>query len=288
MLAVSRFSRTLRRCSRAACRSSRRWRSSRTSSTTRKLEKVVETAAGIDPRRRVDRRAAQAQRRFPADRDAHDRGRREERPARADARERREGLRHAGRDARAGADEPARAAHDRLHGRRRRLHRLLDPDAAHPDERLRADEEDPMVPRATRTEGLLPVGAAAGRALAARARARAPGPARRRAVVVVVRASWPARSAAAAVRATRATITTASARSPAYRADHAGRARSRWPTSSPAATCARCRSTRGVARCAWSARAARIRAVSISRATVPTASPAGSIAWSEEGKQEMP
>ena len=65
------------------------------------------------PRGRVDRRAAQAQRRLPADRDAHDRRRREERAARADARERRARLRHAGRDARAGADEPARAADDR-------------------------------------------------------------------------------------------------------------------------------------------------------------------------------
>ena len=78
-----------RRCCRAACRCSRRWRSSRTSSTTRKLEKVIETAAGIDPRGRVDRRPAQAERRLPADRDPHDRRRREERAARADARERR-------------------------------------------------------------------------------------------------------------------------------------------------------------------------------------------------------
>ena len=38
----------------------------------------------------------------------------------------------------AGADQPARAADDRLHGRHGRVHRVRHPDAAHPDERLHA------------------------------------------------------------------------------------------------------------------------------------------------------
>ena len=52
------------------------------------LQKVVEDAKGVDPGGRVDRRAAQALGRVSADRDAHGRGRRALRPARADARER--------------------------------------------------------------------------------------------------------------------------------------------------------------------------------------------------------
>ena len=37
----------------------------------------------------------------------------------------------------AGAHQPARAAHDGRDGRRSRVHRVRDPDAAHPDERVR-------------------------------------------------------------------------------------------------------------------------------------------------------
>ncbi len=82
--------------------------------------------------------AAQAERGLPTDRHAHDRGRREERAARADARERCQLLRFAGRNQRAGADQLARAADDRRDGSRGWLHRVFDHDAAHPDERLRA------------------------------------------------------------------------------------------------------------------------------------------------------
>src|SRR5260221_9145196 len=71
----------------------------------------------------------EAQRAIPAARLPYDRHRREKRPARGDAAERRPQLRVADGDAHYRAHFAARADHDRGHGRRSLVHRLFDSDA---------------------------------------------------------------------------------------------------------------------------------------------------------------
>ena len=64
MLAVSRFSRTLATLLRSGVPLLKAMEIVKNVLDNGKLEKVIETAAGQHPRRRVDRRAAQAQRRL--------------------------------------------------------------------------------------------------------------------------------------------------------------------------------------------------------------------------------
>ena len=137
MLAVSRFSRTLATLLKSGVPLLKAMEIVRHVLDNAMLSKIVEEATGSIREGESISVPLEAQQAVPADRGPHDCRRRAVRAARDDARERLARLRRPGRDARAGDDEPPRAAHHRVHGRRRRVHRVLHPDASHPDERLR-------------------------------------------------------------------------------------------------------------------------------------------------------
>ena len=157
------------------------------------------------------------------------------------------------------ADQPARAADDRHHGRRGRLHRVLDPDAAHPDERLR-----PVRPTMTRedrrTETSSSRGSGGGGLRRGGCGSRAAAPVRlrpRRARAPRALGARERRARGERVDARDALLVVRRAVD-AYRADHDGKCpRQLEELETAGLPHRRSRRTRGGVRCGWCARAGR-------------------------------